>query len=61
MDRLHAIIADLDERLSQHGVFQRAPDKAAQTAKARATAAERLILAEEAWLEASAEIEASEG
>jgi ATP-binding cassette subfamily F protein 3 len=61
MDRLHAIIADLDERLSQHGVFQRAPDKAAQMAKARATAAERLILAEEAWLEASAEIEASEG
>ena len=30
MDRLHAIIADLDEKLSRPGLFERAPEKAAR-------------------------------
>jgi ATP-binding cassette, subfamily F, member 3 len=57
MGRLEAIIADLDEKLARPGLFARSPDKAAEMAKARATAGERLVLAEEAWLEASAELE----
>ncbi|MDQ0472991.1 ABC-F family ATP-binding cassette domain-containing protein [Labrys wisconsinensis] len=60
MEKLQAIIADLDEKLSKPGLFERAPDKAAEMAKARATAGERLALAEEAWLEASAALEAAE-
>jgi ATP-binding cassette subfamily F protein 3 len=57
MDRLHAIIADLDEKLSRPGLFERSPDKAAEMSKARATAGERLALAAEAWLEASTALE----
>ena len=61
MDKLQAIIADIDERLSQPGLFARAPDKAAEMAKARSVAVERLALAEEAWLQAHSELEALEG
>ena len=57
MEKLQAIIVDLDEKLSRPGLFERSPDKAAEMAKARATAEERLLLAEEAWLEASAALE----
>src|SRR5262249_11437580 len=59
MDKLSGIIADIDEKLARPGVFERAPDKALDLARARATAAERLALAEEAWLQASAEAEAA--
>jgi ATP-binding cassette subfamily F protein 3 len=57
MEKLQGIIADLDEKLARPGLFERSPDKAAEMAKARATAQERLMLAEEAWLEASAALE----
>jgi ATP-binding cassette subfamily F protein 3 len=57
MEKLQAIIADLDEKLSRPGLFEKSPEKAAEMAKARATAEERLLLAEEAWLEASAALE----
>ncbi|MFT4131604.1 ABC-F family ATP-binding cassette domain-containing protein [Labrys sp. (in: a-proteobacteria)] len=57
MEKLQAIIVDLDEKLSRPGLFERSPDKAAEMARARATAEERLLLAEEAWLEASAALE----
>jgi ATP-binding cassette, subfamily F, member 3 len=60
MDRLHAIIADLDEKLSRPGLFERSPEKAGEMARARATASERLALAEEAWLRASADLEAAD-
>lgn len=57
MDKLQAIIVDLDEKLARPGLFEKSPERAAEMAKARATAAERLLLAEEAWLEASAALE----
>jgi len=60
MEKLQAIIADLDDKLSRPGLFERSPDKAAEMGKARAVAAERLALAEEAWLTASGELEAAE-
>ena len=60
MEKLQAIIADLDDKLARPGLFERSPDKAAEMGKARAVAAERLVLAEEAWLTASAELEAAE-
>ena len=60
MDKLQAIIADLDHKLSQPGLFARSPEKAAEMAKARVTAAERLALAENAWLQANSQLEAAE-
>ena len=59
MEKLQAIMADLDDKLSRPGLFERAPDKARDMARARAVAAERLALAEEAWLKASADMEAA--
>ena len=60
MEKLQAIIADLDDKLARPGLFERSPDKAAEMGRARAVAAERLALAEEAWLTASGELEAAE-
>jgi ATP-binding cassette subfamily F protein 3 len=59
MEKLQAIIADLDEKLGRPGLFERSPDKAVEMTKARAVAAERLALAEDAWLTAQAELEAA--
>ena len=59
MEKLASIIADIDEKLARPGLFQRAPNKAHEMTRARATAVERLALAEEAWLEASAGAEAA--
>lgn len=57
MEKLQAIITDLDEKLLRPGLFERSPEKAVEMTKARATAAERLALAEEAWLAAQEELE----
>ena len=60
MAKLQAIIDDLDDKLSRPGLFERSPEKAAEMGKARTVAAERLALAEEAWLTASEELESAE-
>jgi ATP-binding cassette subfamily F protein 3 len=60
MEKLQSIITDLDEKLSRGDLFSRAPAKAAEMARARGVAIDRLALAENAWLEASAELEGSD-
>lgn len=59
MEKLQAIIADLDDKLGRPGLFERSPEKAVEMTKARAVAVERLALAEDAWLTAQAELEAA--
>jgi ATP-binding cassette, subfamily F, member 3 len=57
--RISAIIEKIDAALALPDIFTRDPKQAAQLSKARASAASALQRVEEAWLEASAEHEAS--
>jgi len=57
MARFTDLIAKADALLAQPGAFSRNPERAQQIARDRATLAERLAATEEAWLEASAELE----
>jgi ATP-binding cassette subfamily F protein 3 len=53
IERISGIIAKIDTALALPDLFTRDPKQAAQLGKARASAAEALRRAEEAWLEAS--------
>jgi ATP-binding cassette, subfamily F, member 3 len=53
IERINGIIAKIDTALALPDLFTRDPKQAAQLGKARASAAEALRRAEEAWLEAS--------
>ena len=55
MARISGIIAKIDAALALPDLFTRDPKQAAQLSKARASAADALTRAEEAWLEASSE------
>ena len=55
--RIGGIIEKIDAALALPDIFTRDPKQAAQLAKARAAAADALQRAEEAWLEASAELD----
>ncbi|MDX1127081.1 ATP-binding cassette domain-containing protein [Sinorhizobium medicae] len=55
--KLEKLIQVLDAELADPVLYEKAPSKAAQRAKERADAAERLAAAEEQWLELSAEYE----
>src|SRR5262245_10510444 len=55
--RIAGIIEKIDAALALPDLFTRDPKQAAQLAKARASAAEALLRAEEEWLEASALLE----
>jgi len=61
MARLSDLAAKVDVALAAPDAFIKNPEKAAQLAKDRAALAERLATVEEAWLEASADLEAAEG
>ena len=61
MTRIHGIIEKIDAALALPDIFSREPVKAAQLSKARAAAAEALQRAEDAWLQASASLEAASG
>ena len=52
-------IDKIDRILAQPGYFEAHPDSAAQAAKTRALREKQLAEAEEAWLEASAELESA--
>jgi ATP-binding cassette subfamily F protein 3 len=53
IERINSIISKIDTALALPDLFTRDPKQAAQLGKARASAAEALRRAEEAWLEAS--------
>ena len=53
IERINGIISKIDTALALPDLFTRDPKQAAQLGKARASAAEALRRAEEAWLEAS--------
>ena len=55
--RISDIIAKIDAALALPDLFKRDPKQAAQLSKARASAAEALLKAEEEWLEASSEFD----
>jgi len=55
MTRIGGIIAKIDAALALPDLFTRDPKQAAQLSKARASAADALTRAEEAWLSASSE------
>src|SRR5579863_1115485 len=57
MTRISDIIAKIDAALALPDLFTRDPKQAAQLGKARASAADALIRAEEEWLEASSEFD----
>ncbi|MGA8903174.1 ABC-F family ATP-binding cassette domain-containing protein [Bradyrhizobium sp.] len=57
MTRISGIIAKIDAALALPDLFTRDPKQAAQLSKARASAAEALMKAEEEWLAASSEID----
>lgn len=59
MERLRGDIDKIDRILAQPGYFEAHPDSAAQAAKTRAAREKQLAEAEEAWLEASGELEAA--
>ncbi len=59
--RIGGIIEKIDAALALPDLFTRDPKQAAQLARARASAAEALQRAEEAWLEASAQLEQAAG
>jgi ATP-binding cassette subfamily F protein 3 len=61
IERINAIIAKIDTALALPDIFAREPAKAAQLSKARSAAAEALQRAEDAWLTASASLEAASG
>ena len=55
--RIGGIIAKIDAALALPDLFKRDPKQAAQLGKARASAADALLRAEEEWLEASSEFD----
>lgn len=55
--KLEKVIQALDAELADPALYEKAPAKAAQRAKERADAVEKLAAAEEQWLELSAEYE----
>jgi ATP-binding cassette subfamily F protein 3 len=55
IERINGIISKIDTALALPDLFTRDPKQAAQLGKARASAAEALRRAEEAWLEASSQ------
>jgi ATP-binding cassette subfamily F protein 3 len=57
MARISGIIAKIDVALALPDLFTRDPKQAAQLSKARASAADALTRAEEAWLEASSKFD----
>jgi len=57
MARISGIIEKIDAALALPDLFTRDPKQAAQLGKARASAADALAKAEEAWLEASSELD----
>jgi ATP-binding cassette, subfamily F, member 3 len=57
MARISGIIAKIDAALALPDLFKRDPKQASQLSKARVTAAEALLKAEEEWLEASSEFD----
>ena len=59
--RIGGIIAKIDAALALPDLFKRDPKQAAQLAKARASAADALTRAEEAWLTASSEFDEAAG
>jgi ATP-binding cassette subfamily F protein 3 len=59
--RVSDIIAKIDAALALPDIFTRDPKQAAQLSKARANAADALSLAEEQWLEASAQYDEAAG
>ncbi|CEJ12629.1 putative ABC transporter ATP-binding protein YheS [bacterium YEK0313] len=59
MQRLRDDIAKIDRILAQPGYFQAQPANAAEAARVRAQRAQQLAEAEDAWLAASAELEAA--
>jgi len=59
--RINAIIAKIDTALALPDLFKRDPKQAAQLSKARAGATVALQRAEEAWLEASAQVDETAG
>ncbi len=61
MEKLRADIDKIDRILAQPGYFEAHPDSAAQAAKTRGIREKQLAEAEEAWLEASAALEAAGG
>ena len=61
MEKLRADIDKIDRILAQPGYFEAHPDSAAQAAKTRGLREKQLAEAEEAWLEASAALEAAGG
>ena len=61
MARIHGIIAKIDAALALPDIFTRDPRQAAQLGQARANAATALQRAEDAWLEASAQMDEAAG
>jgi ATP-binding cassette subfamily F protein 3 len=59
MARLNGELRALDARLGDPQLYARNPAEAARVAKARADAARSLVEAEEAWLAATAMLEAA--
>ncbi|MEZ2129165.1 MULTISPECIES: ABC-F family ATP-binding cassette domain-containing protein [unclassified Sinorhizobium] len=55
--KLEKLIQALDSELADPGLYEKSPAKAAEKAKQRADAVEKLAVAEEQWLELSAEYE----
>ncbi|ABA04934.1 ABC transporter, ATPase subunit [Nitrobacter winogradskyi Nb-255] len=61
IERITGIIAKIDVALALPDLFKREPKQAAQLTKARASAADALRRAEEAWLEASSSYDNATG
>jgi len=61
IERIGSIIEKIDAALALPDLFKRDPKQAAQLGKARASAAEALAKAEEAWLAASSELDEATG
>ena len=59
IERINGIISKIDTALALPDLFTRDPKQAAQLGKARASAAEALRRAEEAWLEASSQYDST--
>jgi ATP-binding cassette, subfamily F, member 3 len=61
IERINGIIAKIDAALALPDIFTRDPKQAAQLSQARANAATALQRAEDAWLEASAQMDQAAG
>jgi ATP-binding cassette subfamily F protein 3 len=61
IERINGIITKIDAALALPDIFTRDPKQAAQLGQARANAATALQRAEDAWLEASAQLDEATG